>query len=114
VELLAVLGDMKDMADREPEAATLGHLVAIEAELQRFSGPTYHVLGNLDMDNLSKAQALAAITNTGIAPGLSYYAFSRGGVRFVALDACFTKHGRDYDHGRVDWRDCLVLPAEIG
>lgn len=114
VEMLAVLGDMKDMADREPEAATLGHLVAIEAELQRFGGPTYHVLGNHDMDNLSKAQALAAITNTGIEPGRSYYSFSRGGVRFVTLDACFTKDGRDYDHGRFDWRDSVVPPAEIG
>jgi predicted phosphodiesterase len=114
VEMLAVLGDIKDMADREPEAATLGHLVAIEAELQRFGGPTYHVLGNHDMDNLSKAQALAAITNTGIEPGRSFYAFSRGGVRFVTLDACFTKDGRDYDHGRFDWRDSVVPADELG
>jgi predicted MPP superfamily phosphohydrolase len=114
VEMLAVLGDMKDMADREPEAATLGHLVAIEAELRRFGGPTYHVLGNHDMDNLSKSQTLAAITNTGIEPGRSYYAFSRGGVRFVTLDACFTKDGRDYDHGRFDWRDTWVPSAELG
>lgn len=114
VETLVVLGDMKDMADGEPEATTLGNLVAIETELQRFGGPTYHVLGNHDMDNLSKAQALSAITNTGIDPGRSYYAFSRGGVRFVTLDACFTKDGRDYDHGRFDWRDSVVPPVELG
>src|SRR5262245_8831038 len=43
---LVMLGDLKDMAPKEPEARTLASLVAIEAEIQRFGGPTYHVLGN--------------------------------------------------------------------
>ena len=113
VELLAVLGDLKDMAKGEPETRTLAHLVAIEAEIRRFGGPTCHVLGNHDMDNISKAQALAALTNTGIAPDRSYYAFSRGGVRFVVLDACFRADGVAYDRGNFDWRDTFVPPAEL-
>ena len=110
---LAMLGDLKDMAPKELEARTLSHLVAIEAEIRRFRGSTCHVLGNHDMDNISKTQALSRITNTGIARGKSYYAFSRGGVRFVVLDACYLKDGQDYDHGNFDWKDTWVPSAEL-
>ena len=112
-DLLAVLGDLKDMAPGEPESRTLGHLAAIEAEIQGFGGPTCHVLGNHDMDNLSKAQALGSLTNPGGAPGQGHYAFSRGGVRFVVLDACFRADGVAYDRGNFDWRDTFVPAWEL-
>ena len=111
VAFLAVLGDLKDMAPGESETRTLSHLTAIEAEVRRFRGATFHVLGNHDMDNLSKTQFLQNVVNTGVAPTSRYYAFSRGGVRFVVLDACVAKDGKDYDHGKFDWRDSFV-PAE--
>lgn len=113
VEFLAELGDIKDMAPGEPDARTLSHLAAIEREFQRFGGPAYHVLGNHDMDNLSKPQVLANIANTGLATGRSYYAFSHGGVRFITVDTNFMHDGRDYDHGNFDWRDIHLPPPEL-
>jgi hypothetical protein len=113
VAFLAELGDLKDMAPREPDSRTLAHLTAIEAEVRRFRGPTYHVLGNHDMDNLSKTQFLRGVVNTGIPASRSYYAFSRGGVRFLVLDACVMKDGRDYDHGNFDWRDSYVPDPQL-
>jgi hypothetical protein len=113
VAFLAFLGDLKDMAKDEPEARTLSHLVAIEQEVRRFGGPTYHVLGNHDMDNLSKSQVMARIENTGVAGGRSYYAFSRGGLRFIVLDATYDKDGRDYDHGKFDWKDTNVPAGQV-
>jgi hypothetical protein len=113
VEFLAELGDLKDMAPGEPDTRTLSHLAAIEREFQRFGGPAYHVLGNHDMDNLSKPQVLASIANTGIAAGCSYYAFSHGGVRFLTVDTNFMHDGRDYDHGNFDWRDIHLPPPEL-
>jgi hypothetical protein len=110
---LAVLGDIKDMAPKESEARTLSHLAAISTEIRRFGGPTFHVLGNHDMDNISKPQVLAGITNTDVDPDRTYYAFSRGGVRFVALDACFLQNGAAYDHGNFDWRDTWIPAAEL-
>ena len=107
---LCELGDLKDMVEGEPDSRTRAHLAAIDAEVRRFNGPTCHVLGNHDLDNLSKAQFLAGITSTGLAPRRPYYAFERGGVRFLTLDACVMKGGRDYDHGNFDWRD-TILPA---
>jgi len=113
VEFIACLGDLKDMNAREADTKTLSYLTAIEAEIQKFGGPTYHVLGNHDMDNLSKAQVLANITNTGITPNRSYYAFSRGGIRFITLDACCLKDGKDYDHNNFDWKETYVPDPQI-
>ena len=113
VSFLGILGDIKDMAPKEPEARTLSHLAAIEAEIQRFGGPTYHVLGNHDMDNISKPQMLSGITNTGIAGDRSYYAFNHQGLRIVVLDACFRENGQPYDHGNFDYRDTWVPQAEL-
>ena len=110
---LAVLGDVKDMAEGEPEARTLSHLKAIEAGIRAFGGPTYYVLGNHDMDNLSKPQALAVLRSTGIPEGQGHYAFSHGGVRFITLDATYDRNGADYDHGKFDWKDANVPPAQL-
>jgi hypothetical protein len=113
VSFLGILGDIKDMAPKEPESRTLAHLAAIEAEIQRFGGPTYHVLGNHDMDNISKPQMLAGITNTGIPRDRSYYAFTHEGLRFITLDACFLESGQPYDHGNFDYRDTWVPASEL-
>jgi hypothetical protein len=114
VEFLAALGDLKDMVAREPDTKTLSYLVAVEDELKKFGGPLYHALGNHDMDNLSKTQVLSVALNTGITPNRSFYAFSRGGVRFITLDACYTQDGRDYDHNNFgDYRNTWVPAAQL-
>ena len=110
---LAILGDMKDMVAGEADSHTLTYLVAIEREFQGFGGPLYHVLGNHDMDNLSKAQVMSHVENTGIPDGRAYYAFSHGGVRIIVLDANYDKHGRDYDPNTLDWKDPNVPPQQL-
>lgn len=110
---LAILGDMKDMITGEPDSHTLSYLVTIERELQRFGGPVYHVLGNHDMDNLSKAQVMSHVGNTGIPAGRGYYAFSHGGLRMIVLDANYDSDGRDYDHDTVHWRDANVPAHQL-
>jgi Calcineurin-like phosphoesterase len=114
VWFVAELGDMlMDATQEVPEAHLLALLDVIEGEFRRFNGPTYHVLGNHDLDNLSKAQVLAHLTNTGIAPGRSFYSFNTGGVQFLVVDAEFLADGRSYDHGNYDWRDIHVPPPEL-
>ena len=113
---VAELGDLlKDTppADHESQARSLAELEAIERELQRFGGPVYHVLGNHDLDNLSKAQVLAHLTNAGVPPGQSHYGFAQGGIRFLVLDEEFRHDGRPYDHGNYDWREYNVPPPEL-
>jgi hypothetical protein len=111
---LGVLGDL--VRDTEPgvaEETVLADLDAVEREIQRFGGATYHVLGNHDLDNLSKAQVLAHVTNTGIPADRSYYAFTTGALRFLVIDANHLRDGRSYDHGNYDWRVYNLPPPEL-
>lgn len=113
VEFLVELGDFKDQ-DRPPvEGRTLTYVDEIEGVFQQFNGPTYHVLGNHDMDSISKSQFLARVTNTGIDPGRSYYAFDCHGARGIVLDANFRADGTDYDRGNFDWTDANVPGHEL-
>ena len=113
VDFLLELGDFKDQDEPGVEAETLRYISEIEAELRRFDGPRYHVLGNHDMDSISKAQFLAATENTGIDPESTYYSFDRGDIHFVVLDANFRADGAPYDHGDFDYRDTNIPPQQL-
>lgn len=111
LDFLIELGDFKDQGKTAEE--TLRNLRQIEAVFRQFKGPRYHVLGNHDMDRISKAQALAAMTNTGIARERSYYSFDRGGAHFVVLDANFRPDGMPYDSGNFKWTEAFIPPEEL-
>jgi hypothetical protein len=112
---LVELGDLKDQGEPPCESRTLEYLASIEAVLAGFEGPRYHVLGNHDMDSISKQQFLAHVENTGVDAKRSYYSFSRFRtyLHFVVLDANYTADGRDYDHGSFDWTDANIPAHEI-
>jgi len=107
------LGDFKDQDDKPDEARTLGYLRKIESIFAGFAGPRYHVLGNHDLDTLSKAQFSAIAPNPGVPPEWSFYRFDVRGLRFLVLDAEFRADGDPYDHGRFSWSDSNLPPAEI-
>ena len=113
VDFLVELGDFKDQDEPPVEANTIAYLQAAEAALQRLSGATYHVLGNHDMDSISKAQFLANVENTGVAPDASYYSFDVNGLHLVVLDANYTSNGAAYDHGNYSWTDAIIPQAEL-
>jgi hypothetical protein len=113
VTFLIELGDLKDQGQPPCEDQTLEYLQSIEAVFRGFEGPRYHVLGNHDVDSISKQQFLRHISNTGIDPGRNYYSFDLWGVHFIVLDANYTADGRDYDHGNFDWTDANIPPHEL-
>jgi hypothetical protein len=116
VDFLAELGDFKDQSQPPDEKTTLGYLRAIEREFRRFEGPRFHVLGNHDVDCLSKQQFLEAIgAPSSPVPGShgNYYAFAMKGVKFLVLDADFRSDGESYDHGNFKWEDPNIPRAEI-
>lgn len=108
VDFLIELGDFKDQGTPATEETTLKYLSTIEKVYGKFNGPRYHVLGNHDVDSISKEQFLARVENTGIAKGSTYYSFDSKGFHLVVLDANFTADGADYDHGRFNWTDANV------
>jgi predicted phosphodiesterase len=113
VDFLIELGDFKDQNTPPAEQKTISYLQAIERSFQKFNGPTYHVLGNHDMDSISKEQYLKNISNTGISNSLTYYSFDHKGVHFIVLDANFLEDGTDYDHGNFRWNETFVSDTEL-
>ncbi len=113
VDFLIELGDFKDQ-DRSPnEQNTIAYLQHIEQLFQTFDGPRYHVLGNHDVDSISKKQYLANIKSTGIGRDSSYYSFDRNGLHFVVLDANYNPDGSDYDRGKFDWTDPNIGAVQL-
>jgi len=113
VDFLLELGDFKDENRPPVEEKTLAYLREIEAVFQRFQGPRYHVLGNHDMDSISKQQFLSRVENAGIGAGRSYYSFDARSLHCIVLDANYRSDGSDYDHGNFDWTDASVPAREL-
>lgn len=113
IDFVIELGDFKDQDVTPKEAQTLTYLEAIEKAFQQFDGPTYHVLGNHDMDSLSKQQFLARVENTGIPKTASYYSFNKNGLHFIVLDGNYTKDGVSYDHGNFSWDEANIPKDEL-
>lgn len=113
VDFLIELGDFKDQDKPPVEQQTIRYLKAVEEVFQQFNGPTYHVLGNHDVDSISKEQFLANVENSDIDPAKSYYSFDSDGLHFVVLDANYKADGADYDHGNFKWADTNIPPAEL-
>ncbi len=105
VDLLIELGDFKDQNSPPAEDKTLAYLQSVEHLFQQFKGPTYHALGNHDLDSISKTQFLANVTNTNIDRRSSYYSFDLAEMHFVVLDPNYTSAGENYNHGNFNWTD---------
>jgi len=113
VDFLIELGDFKDQAQPPTENSTLAYLRTIERVFQKFNGGNYHVLGNHDVDSISKGQFLAIAANTNIPCESHYYSFDLKGVHFVVLDANYRADGLDYDSGNFTWTDANLPKAEL-
>ncbi len=113
VDFLIELGDFKDQDTPPVESRTLEHLRKVETVFCGFAGRRYHVLGNHDMDSLSKQQFLENVENTGIDSRRSYYSFDVPGLHCIVLDANYRSDGSDYDHGNFDWTDANLPSHEL-
>ena len=113
LDFIIELGDMKDMPKSADPKQTLRDLDHIESIFREFDGATYHVLGNHDMDCISKEEFLAHTTNTGRARGQAYYSFVARGVRCIVLDANYNLDGTHYCRGNFDWRRAMIPAAEL-
>ncbi len=113
VDFLVELGDFKDQNQSADENGTIRNLSTIEETFKKFAGPRYHVLGNHDMDSISKTQFLNAVRNTNIPKASRYYSFDSKDTHFIVLDANYRSDGSDYDHGNYDWTDANIPPEQM-
>ena len=112
-DFLVELGDLKDAGP--DEAATLANLAAAAGALRAFGGPVLPVLGNHDVDRITKAQFLRGFAEgLGLAePPAPFGAFDVRGIRFVRLDCDFFPDGRELSNGDFNHRDCTVPPDQV-
>ncbi|MEN7551322.1 metallophosphoesterase [Rapidithrix thailandica] len=113
VDFLIHLGDFKDQAKDPQEQQTIHYLQALEKVFAQFKGKRFHVLGNHDMDSISKSQFQGNIKNSGIPKEKTYYSFDHKHWHFVVLDANFTSEGKAYDHGNYDWTDANIPQEQL-
>ena len=110
VDFAIELGDFKDLTRGRED--TLKCLDAIEACFARFNGPRYHVAGNHDFDCLPTAEFFSRIPNDGRIEPTGYYTFTRGGVKFIVMNACYDSRMRPYSCNNP-WDDANVPPEEL-
>lgn len=125
VAFVAELGDYTDnpadgsLTYDKRKSSALGFVDLAESKLALFKGPRYHAFGNHDTDQLSKQDFLTRVTNTGIAPGATYYSVNHGGVHFIVLDAGFKADNNAYSGvpatpgAGYQWSDANVPAEEI-
>ena len=113
VDFLLHLGDFKDEGNSPNREETLGFLDEIETVFQGFEGPTYHAIGNHDLDSISKQQFLGNIENTGIPSDKGYYSFDKKNVHFIILDANFHPDGRHHNNGDFQWYESHLPDEEL-
>lgn len=108
VDFLIELGDLKDQGTPPDKVQTLSFLDEIENTLQTFNGPVYHVLGNHDMDSISKQDYLAHTRSWNDAKGKTYYSFVRDKFKFIVLDGNFNEDSSDYNCGNFQWTKAMI------
>ncbi|WP_102408118.1 metallophosphoesterase [Parabacteroides bouchesdurhonensis] len=108
VDFLIELGDLKDQGTPPDKVQTLSFLDEIENTLQTFNGPVYHVLGNHDMDSISKQDYLAHTRNWNDTKGKTYYSFVRDKFKFIVLDGNFNEDSSDYNCGNFQWTKAMI------
>ncbi len=92
---------------------TIENLRLFESVYAGFDGPRYHVLGNHDMDSISKEQFQSVVENSGIGQDETWYSFDLNGLHFVVLDANFTENGTPYDSGNFHWTDANIPQEQL-
>jgi predicted phosphodiesterase len=113
VDFIVELGDFKDQDVYPNEKNTLKYLTTVESVFSQFNGPTYHVLGNHDMDGITKTQFLERVENTGIPKDKNYYSFNQKGVHFIVLDGNFSADGKDYNKDNYTNVESWIPPDQV-
>ena len=117
-DFIIELGDFVDTLVEQKDPAE--NLAELETEFTSFNGPSYHVIGNHEFDDLTRANFLNSITNTGIPHGETYYSWDTGGVHFIVLDAGYTttEPHRAFDMNTPEdtfwnWKDAYIPEQEV-
>ena len=98
-------GDVEDTPDN-----AIGDLKYIEEIFDELEAPRHYVLGNHDLDILTKSEFLEHAAADEL-----YYSFDRAGYHFVVLDLNYEKFadGAGYKRGEFSYLDTWISPAQL-
>jgi alkaline phosphatase len=106
VDAIIQLGDLIDAHETVPaEEKSLREVAAL---LHKTDIPSHFVMGNHCLALLSK-QRFAELAGCRD----SHYHFDVGPMRFIVLDANYTKDGAAYNAGNFKWTDCFISEPQL-
>lgn len=108
VPMVLNLGDA--LGGEPTEAATLERLDTFREIFCSFEGERFVVLGNHDVEDLTKQEYLA---RSGALVAAPYYSVDRSGVHFVVLDGNCHEDGTDFARGAFDWATAWVSDIQL-
>ena len=109
-DLIVQMGDLKDEAPGGNRTQTINHLDDAVQLFQSFSVPVFHLLGNHDLDCISREDYAAKV---GGEPNDRFFSFDREGWRLVFLDTCYSPDGTPYSKGNFFWEEAIVPEHEL-
>lgn len=107
VDLLVVMGDLIEASDERSAKRLLGEAASL---CEHFEGPIHFMIGNHDLDHLSKAQFYNAIDRFGERP---HFCFDQGGYNFICLDGSFSPDGTEYEQGNFQWQEAYIPEEQL-
>ena len=113
-DLLKRLKDAGVNMERQKEEKWRWQICRKNFCINKFPGPRFHVAGNHDFDKISLEDFLAHTENSDEMKGLTHYAFTKGGIKYIVLDACYnTMAGEHYSDGNLKWSVSMVPDFEV-
>lgn len=108
LSFIVCLGDAVDKTvDKDSQLSCLHE---VEEVLSGFKRDTHFVLGNHDVEMLTKEEFLK---NCGTRHQKRYYSFEAGKYHFIILDGNYREDGAEYASGNFKWTDaCISSPQK--
>jgi len=86
----------------------IDNLLEIDNVFTTFPLKRYYVLGNHDLQCLTKKEFLKLVNQP-----QAQFSFDINGFHFIVLDACFNPDGSDYKNGRFDWTKSFIPESSL-
>jgi len=111
---LIELGDLKDQDHPPNPTTTREYARRADRILHGLGVSVYHVVGNHEVDSITKDEFLALIQRPAqVPPTASFYASDLGSWRLIVLDANFRPDGTPLTQGDIYWQDPTIPPSQL-
>ncbi len=110
VDFAVMGGDYTDPDGGSEKEDVLADLVYLESVFDELEAPRHYVMGNHDLDRLTKEEFLEHSAMEEL-----YYSFDHRGIHFVILDANYSAPHDDahYQNGEFSHLDIWINPAQL-